>query len=75
MDNIKWQGNSKKMYEAVLAETPPIYKEIVKKRIEEWIAKNNIRVVTEDLVFKAVDDMTPSNYAKMIKSELEKLKG
>ena len=74
MNNLEWQGNSKKMYDAILREIPPIFAGSVKKSISDWIVKNNIRVVTEEIIFRAVDEIAPASLANTIKPRLEKLK-
>lgn len=75
MENLEWQGNSRKMYETVLNQIPVIFKSGIKKKIADWINKNNIKVVTEDTVFKAVNDIAPESLANTkIKPELEKLR-
>lgn len=75
INDLEWTGNSKKMYDAILREVPFIFAASVKKSIEHWIVKNDIHVVTEDLVFKAVDDIAPKNLAEnRIKPALEKLR-
>ncbi|MDR0286116.1 MAG: hypothetical protein LBI03_00155 [Clostridiales bacterium] len=73
-NSLEWQGNSKNMFNAIVREVPPIFAGTFRQHITNWIFKNNIKVVTEDTVFKAVDDIAPGNMAKMIKTRLEKLR-
>ena len=75
LDKLEWQGNSKQMYHAIFKEIPPLFAGSVKKRIIDWIIKNNIRIVTEDIVFKAVKDIAPAGLANhRIIPELKKLR-
>jgi len=75
MNNLEWQGNSKAMVQAVLNAVPSLFRGAVKKSIQNWVIKNNIKVVTEDIVFKAVDEIAPADLAnKKIKPELMKMR-
>ena len=75
LNDLEWQGNSRKMYEAIISAVPSIFAGNVKSGIINWIQKNNITTVTEELVFKAVDDIAPANIANnMIKPKLHKMK-
>jgi len=75
INDVEWQGNSFNMYKAILNAVPSFFRGNVNNSIKNWISKNNISVVTEDLVFKAVDDIAPSNIANnRIKPELIRLK-
>ena len=75
MNDLEWQGNSKTMVQAILNATPSLFRGAVKNNIQKWIAKNNIKVVTEDIVFKAVDEIAPKDLANnKIKPELMKMK-
>ena len=75
MKELQWQGNSKLMYETILKNIPFLFVNRVKRSINDWIRKNNIEVVTEDIVFRAVDEIAPADLAnKRIKPELEKMR-
>lgn len=74
MRQLEWQGNSRKMYQAILQGVPSFFRGSVQNSISNWIYKNNIQVVTEALVFKAVDEIAPVNLANTIKPQLEKLR-
>lgn len=73
--NLEWQGNSRKMYEAILRAVPPLFAGSVRKTIMRWLVQHQIKVVTEELVFQAVDEIAPRDLAnKKIKPGLEKLR-
>lgn len=75
ISNLQWQGNSKKMYDSILKSIPLLFRSSINNNIEKWIYKNNIKIITEDIVFKAVDDIAPFDLAnKRIKPELQKLR-
>lgn len=75
MQNLTWQGNSKAMYEAILKGVPSMFRGNIKRSIVKWVVRNNISIVTEDLVFQAVKEIAPADLArKRILPELEKLR-
>ncbi|SHI09678.1 hypothetical protein [Sporanaerobacter acetigenes] len=74
MENLNWEGNSKAMYDAIIAAIPTLYRAGIKKKIGIWIEKHNIQDVTEDMVLKVVDEMAPEGYKKKLLSGIENLK-
>ena len=63
------------MYETIIAGVPFFLAGSVKNSIVGWLQKNKIHTVTEDLVFKAVDEIAPGDIAnKMIKPQLYKMR-
>ena len=75
LNSLEWQGNSRKMYEAIINGVPFFLAGSVKSSIINWLQKNNVHTVTEELVFKAVDEIAPANIANnMIKPELNKMR-
>lgn len=75
LQNLQWQGNSRAMYGAILNGVPPMFRGSVKKSIVKWVVQHHIQVVTETLVFQAVNEIAPPDLArKRILPELEKLK-
>jgi len=75
INDLEWQGNSRKMYEAIINGVPFFLAGNVKSSIANWLQKNKVHTVTEELVFKAVDEIAPANIANnMITPELNKLR-
>lgn len=75
LQNLKWQGNSRAMYGAILNGVPPMFRGSVKRSIVKWVVQHQISVVTEELVFQAVNEIAPPDLArKRILPELEKLR-
>ena len=75
VDKLEWQGNSLAMYKGILNAVPSFFRKSVNSSIQAWITRNNLTIITEDLVFKAVDEIAPKNLANSrIKPELMKLK-
>ncbi len=74
-DSLKWEGNSRIMLDAVMKEIPPFFRGGVQRSIADWLKKNNLSVVTEDDVFRAVRDIAPRGLAEnRIIPGLEKLR-
>ena len=74
LNDLEWQGNSKQMYQAVLNEVPRFFKGMVQRSIIDWVLKNKVESVTEDIIFMAVDDIASGGLAEKIKTGLEKYK-
>lgn len=74
LENLVWEGNSKKMCEAVLAVVPSFMQGGLKKQISSWIKEHNVEKVTEDVFFQVFEDIAPASYQKKLMPELEKLK-
>lgn len=74
MDNLTWQGNSKKMYKLVMDSVPSIFVGLVKHEIEAWIVKNKVSVVTEELCIKMFREKAPKGMIDKLMPKLEALK-
>lgn len=74
LDNLTWQGNSKKMYSLVMGEVPSIFKSLVRHEIEDWIIKNKVQVVTEELCLKMFKEKAPKGMIDKLSPKLENLK-
>jgi len=74
INSLTWQGNSRRMMNAVLNEVPFFFRGSVEKSISNWAAKNQVKIVTEELVFRAVDDIAPAGMAADIKRRLQPLR-
>ncbi len=74
LDNLTWQGNSKKMYELVMGAVPSLFKSVVRHEIEDWIVKNKVQVVTEELCLKMFKEKAPKGMIDNLSHKLESLK-
>lgn len=74
LENLTWEGNSKKMFALVMDAVPSIFSGLVKHEIEDWIVKNNINVVTEDLCLKMFKEKAPKGMIEKLTPKLESLK-
>ena len=74
LDNLTWNGNSKKMYKLVMDAVPSLFKSVVKREIEDWLIKNKVQVVTEELCLKMFKEKAPKGMIDKLKPQLESLK-
>lgn len=74
LENLTWEGNSKKMFALVMDAVPSIFSGLVKHEIEDWIVKNNVNVVTEDLCLKMFKEKAPKGMIQKLTPKLESLK-
>lgn len=73
-NSLTWQGNSRAMLDAIVAGTPSLFRRTIGTAIQEWAVKQQLTVVDEATVFRAVDELAPAALADKIKPELEKLR-
>lgn len=74
LDNLTWKGNSKKMYKLVIDAVPSLFKSVVKHEIEDWLIKNKVQVVTEELCIKMFKEKAPKGMIDNLSPKLESLK-
>lgn len=74
LDNLTWQGNSKKMFMLVMGAVPSLFKSLVKREIEDWLVKNKVQVVTEELCLKMFKEKAPKGMIDKLNPKLESLK-
>ena len=73
-ENIKWNGNSKEMYNLVLSKVPTMFRGKIIRKINAYIRENNVTEVSEDMIIEAVKEYAPRKYYDSMIGELEKLK-
>lgn len=74
MDKLTWQGNSKKMYNLVMDAVPRIFLSLVKRETEDWLVKNNVQVVSEELCLKMFKEKAPKGMIDKLLPQLESMK-
>jgi len=72
--DLDWQGDSQKMVAEILNAVPSFFRTSVRRSIEDWVIRHQIKVVTEPLVFEAVRDIAPPKLARQILPALERMK-
>jgi len=73
-DNLTWQGNSEKMYKLVMDSVPSLFKSVVRREIEDWLIKNKVQIVTEELCIKMFKEKAPKGMIDKLTPKLESLK-
>ncbi|MDF2985173.1 MAG: hypothetical protein K0R50_683 [Eubacterium sp.] len=74
LEKLTWEGNSKKMFKLVIDNVPSIFSGLVKHEIEDWIIKNKLTVVTEELCLKMFKEKAPKGMIEKLTPKLESLK-
>jgi len=74
LDKVTWKGNSKKMYLAILAVVPAIFKSTIKHEVEDWLIKNKVEEITEELILKMFKENAPKNIWLKVSPKLEGMK-
>lgn len=65
-NEIKWTGNSKKMYDEILAGLPLLYRAVVKNNFETLVNKNQTKMITEMDIKKSIEEYAPDKYVKTL---------
>ena len=74
-DTLTWKGNSRAMVNAVIHGTPALFRNMLKNMLIDWSKAQNLTVIDEETVFRAVNELAPKNMAQSkILPELNKLK-
>lgn len=74
LDNVKWEGNSKKMYQTILDAVPSLFKSTVIHEVNSWLVKNSVDVITEELILKMFKEKAPKAMWQKVNPKLESMK-
>ncbi len=74
LDDVKWEGNSRIMYEEIIDHLGPMYRAAVKKKLEVWVNKNNVSVIREWNVKHTLEKYAPPKYCEKYMKIYEKYK-
>lgn len=74
LDNLTWEGNSKKMYEACLEAVPKMFRGSVTDKVEDYVEDNEVTVITEELIVTAIGEQAPASFKDKFLKILEPLK-
>ncbi len=74
LNKLTWEGNSKMMYERILKHVPKILQGGIERLVENWVSNNHVKVVTEDTVFKVVEEVAPKPAKEKLIPELNKMR-
>ena len=73
-DSLTWEGNSKKMYEAVLDAVPKLFRGSITDKIEDYVEENEVTVVTEDLIIQVIGEKAPASFKDKFLKLLEPMR-
>ncbi|MCL2546577.1 MAG: hypothetical protein FWE06_05200 [Oscillospiraceae bacterium] len=74
-NTLIWQGNSRAMLDAIVDGTPFLFRSVILNAITTWIQSQNLTMIDEKTVFRAVDELAPKEMAEArILPVLEKLR-
>jgi len=74
LDNVTWKGNSKKMYIVILGAVPSIFKSTIKHEVTDWLIKNKVEEITEELILKMFKEKAPKGMWQKVAPQLESFK-
>lgn len=62
IEDLKWTGNSKKMYDTITAALPPMYRAAVKKKFEVWVNQKEATEIREWNIKHTLEKYAPKQY-------------
>lgn len=74
LNNIKWQGNSLKMFNFIISKIPKLFKIKVIRYIDDYVVRNNIFEITEQMVLDSFKEFAPEKYYNAYIEELKSLR-
>lgn len=74
LEDLKWEGNSKQMYEEILKNLPPMYRAAVKKKFEVWANQKGADTISEWNIKHTLEKYAPKNYQEKFMPIYEKYK-
>jgi hypothetical protein len=75
MADLKWDGNSKQMFETMIESSPKPFRAMTEKKLTAGLEeKAGDGSVTEDMVIECVKEITPKPFVPMALKKLEPLK-
>jgi hypothetical protein len=76
MADLTWEGNSEKMFEAMVEGSPKPFRASTRKKLTKGLEEKagDGGSVTEDMVIECVKEITPKPFVAMALKKLEPLK-
>lgn len=62
IEDLTWEGNSKKMYEEIVNLLPPMYKAAVKKKFEVWVNQKGETYIREWNIKHTIEKYAPPKF-------------
>lgn len=75
MADLNWDGNTKEIYDKVLAMTPAPFRKLSEKNLTEAIVRRvgDGGTVTEDIIVASIKEVTPKPFLAMGMKQIEHL--
>lgn len=74
LEDLKWTGNSKVMYDKIMGALPPMYRAAVKKKFEVWVNQKGALEITEYNIKHTLEKYAPAQYLEKFMPIYEQLK-
>ncbi|MCC7411452.1 MAG: hypothetical protein IT495_07465 [Gammaproteobacteria bacterium] len=74
IDELGWEGNSRAMFDRMLADTPAFMKDRALASFNGWVAANDVTTLTEELLERHVVETVPKPIQPMVLAKLRALK-
>lgn len=74
LKDLSWTGNSKKMYDEIMENLPPMYRAAVKKKFEVWCNQKQITEIKEYNIIHTLEKYAPKKYQEKFIPIYEKYK-
>ncbi len=74
LDELKWTGNSKQMYDKILEQLPPMFRAAVRKKFEVWVNQKNADTIREWNIKHTIEKYAPPKYQEMLMPIYDALK-
>ena len=74
LSDLTWTGNSKKMFDEIMDELPPMYRAAVKKKFEVWCNQKQAREIGEYNIIHTLEKYAPKKMQEQFIPIYEKYK-
>ena len=73
-EDLKWEGNSKAMYERFVLNVPGPFKKKAMKDFLNYIEREKVTVMTEDIFIKSTEENAPKMFRGMIMKQVNEMR-
>lgn len=74
IEDLKWEGNSKEMYDKILSSAPGVMKKKAEEDFKIWVEKKGLATITEALFEDHIKETTPAFIQGLILAQITALK-
>lgn len=72
--SLTWEGNSRAMYDKMMASAPVFMRDKARKKFEQWVDQRAVTALTETLIEEHVNEVLPPQFRGMLLAQLAGLK-